>query len=142
VSHTYIPAALRRMVYERAEARCEYCQMPERFSFATHQIDHIIPEKHGGLTVPDNLALACILCNKHKGSDLAAIDPLTDRIAPLFHPRCQGWNEHFALEADGTLVSSTAEGRATLRLLQLNRPEWIEERRLLSESGLWEGSND
>jgi len=137
VSHTHIPASLRRLVYERAGGGCEYCRMPERFSFALHQIDHIIAEKHGGATLADNLALSCILCNKHKGSDLASLDPLTGAITPLFHPRRHAWQEHFALESDGALVSATAEGRATIRLLQMNQPERVEERRLLRASGLW-----
>ncbi len=137
MSRTHVPASLRRLADERAGGRCEYCQMPGRFSFAQHQIDHIIAEKHGGATVADNLALSCILCNKHKGSDLASLDPLTGEIAPLFHPRRHVWLEHFALACDGMLVSSTAEGRATIRLLQMNLPERVEERRLLKESGLW-----
>jgi len=137
MSHTHIPGHLRRLVYERAEGVCEYCGMPERFSFALHQIDHIIAEKHGGGTVSDNLALCCILCNKHKGSDLASIDPLSGNITPLFHPRRETWQSHFKLEADGALTSPTAEGRATIRLLQMNQPERAEERNLLLKSGLW-----
>ena len=137
MSRTHIPAILRRLAYERAVGRCEYCQMPERFSFALHQIDHIIAEKHGGATLADNLALSCILCNKHKGSDLASLDPLTGEITPLFHPRSRNWLEHFTLEANGIMVSPTAEGRATIRLLQMNQAERVEERRLLLTSGFW-----
>ena len=135
MSHTHIPANLRRLVYERASGRCEYCQLSEHFSFALHQIDHIIAEKHGGATLADNLALSCILCNKHKGSDLASLDPLTGEITPLFHPRRRVWLAHFTLAFDGTLISATAEGRATIWLLQMNQPERVEERRLLWESG-------
>jgi 5-methylcytosine-specific restriction endonuclease McrA len=137
MSQTYIPVSLRRLVYERANGLCEYCLLPERFSFALHQIDHITAEKHGGGTVADNLALSCILCNKYKGSDLASIDPLTGKITPLFHPRLQTWHEHFILEAAGHFASQTPEGRATLRLLQLNQSERVEERRLLIDSDLW-----
>jgi len=54
---------------------------------APHEVDHVIAEKHGGLTEPDNLALSCTLCNKHKGSDLTSIDPETGDIVPLYHPR-------------------------------------------------------
>jgi len=66
MSVTYIPTALRNLVYERADGCCEYCLVSEAVSFATHQIDHIIAEKHGGLTVEENLALSCALCNKLK----------------------------------------------------------------------------
>jgi hypothetical protein len=105
--------------------------MPEYLSFACHEIDHIVPKKHGGSTASENLALACVPCNKRKGSDLAALDPTTGEIAPLFHPRRHVWNEHFQLKDDGYLLPLTAEGRATVSLLQLNRLERIEERRLL-----------
>jgi len=66
MSSAYIPSALRQMVYERAGGRCEYCLVPEILSFANHEIDHIIAQKHGGPTAVDNLALSCALCNKYK----------------------------------------------------------------------------
>lgn len=47
MSVSYIPAALRRLVEERASRRCEYCLLAENVSFYTHEIDHVIPEKHG-----------------------------------------------------------------------------------------------
>jgi 5-methylcytosine-specific restriction endonuclease McrA len=59
MSVSYIPAALRRLVEERANRRCEYCLLPENVSFYTHEIDHVIPEKHGGKTDATNLALTC-----------------------------------------------------------------------------------
>ena len=55
----YIPVPLRRFVRERARECCEYCLIPERFTLATHWIDHIVAEKHGGLTEDSNLALCC-----------------------------------------------------------------------------------
>lgn len=131
MSRTHISAELRRFVYQRADGCCEYCRILEKFSFLPHQIDHVIPEKHGGPTDATNTALACILCNQHKGSDLASIDPLTGLITPLFNPRLQHWADHFALGNDGLLVSATPEGRTTIRLLRLNHPERIEERKLL-----------
>lgn len=58
MSVTYIPTALRNLVYSRAEGCCEYCSISEAVSFAKHQIDHIVAEKHGGQTVEENLALS------------------------------------------------------------------------------------
>ena len=137
MSRTCISVALRRLVYQRAGGGCEYCRMPEQFSFHPHQVDHVIPEKQGGHTDADNCALACILCNQHKGSDLASIDPLTRQITLLFNPRQQRWTEHFALTEDGVLVSATPAGRTTIQLLQLNLLERIGERKLLREAGFW-----
>jgi hypothetical protein len=42
MSETYIPAALRRLVEERAQAKCEYCHLPSLLAFISHEIDHII----------------------------------------------------------------------------------------------------
>jgi 5-methylcytosine-specific restriction endonuclease McrA len=97
MSKTYIPVLLRRQVYEQAKGCCEYCLIPDAATFAPHEIDHIIAEKHGGRTALENLALCCTLCNKHKGSDLASIVPETAEIIPLYHPRKDLWNENFRL---------------------------------------------
>jgi 5-methylcytosine-specific restriction endonuclease McrA len=76
MSKAYVSAALKRLVCNRADFACEYCLMPEISVFVPHEIDHIIAEKHGGQTNENNLALACTICNKYKGSDLASIDPM------------------------------------------------------------------
>ena len=100
MSQTYIPAALRQFVRERARDRCEYCLIPESVTFALHWIDHIVAEKHGGKTEAENLANSCILCNQKKGSDLTSIDPETGAIVALFHPRRERWTDHFRLVPD------------------------------------------
>ena len=98
MSKTYISSTLRKQVYKRANSCCEYCFFPEIATLSSHEVDHIIAEKHGGLTEADNLALSCTLCNKYKGSDLTSIDPETENIIPLYHPRRDIWNEHFRLD--------------------------------------------
>ena len=44
MSVTYIPVALRRLVEERANQRCEYCQLPAGVVFFPHKVDHVIKE--------------------------------------------------------------------------------------------------
>lgn len=132
---SYLPAALRCLVYDRAKGCCEYCFTPEIASFASHEVDHIIAEKHGGPMHADNLALSCTLCNKHKGTDLASIDPLTGAITPLYHPRRDHWSEHFCLTV-AEVTPLTSVGRVTVRLLQLNRSDRVRERQLLVEAGI------
>ena len=124
---TYIPAALRREVVERAGSRCEYCLLSAAVAFFPHEVDHVIAEKHGGATELDNLALACWRCNRHKGSDLTSFDPQTRELIPLFNPRRQVWAEHFAYER-GRVIGLTAEGRTTVNLLRLNSEERVRER--------------
>jgi hypothetical protein len=133
MSVTYISAALRDLVYERAKGFCEYCKISEEVTFAKHQIDHVIAEKHGGLTIEENLALSCTLCNKHKGSDIASIDNETGEIIPLFNPRKDVWSEHFKIE-NGTFIGVTPNARATIRLLQINSLARIEERRIFIQN--------
>jgi 5-methylcytosine-specific restriction endonuclease McrA len=69
---TYISARLREQARERAGQRCEYCRQPEGYGARGHQIDHIIPQKHGGETQADNLAWSCFQYNIMKGSEVAA----------------------------------------------------------------------
>ena len=80
-------------------------------TWAVHTIDHIIAEKHGGPTAADNLALACMICNSRKGSDLASIDEQSGAIEPLFHPRRDRWTDHFQL-VGGRIEPRTPKGRA------------------------------
>lgn len=131
----YVPLSLRRLVYARAKGCCEYCLIPEAATFATHEVDHIIAKKHGGLTEAENLALSCTLCNQHKGSDLASIDSETGKIAPLYHPRQNSWHENFEL-VNGDIIPLTPVGRVTVCLLRLNRTERVEERRILIKAGV------
>src|SRR5438034_7481443 len=63
--------ALRARVRERAGNRCEYCQLRQEDSpLAVLHIEHIVPRIHGAGDDLDNLALACIDCNLHKGPNL------------------------------------------------------------------------
>src|SRR4051794_35180663 len=112
MSQTYISAALRRLVRQRSGDRCEYCLIPEAVTFASHWIDHIVAEKHGGKTEADNLANSFVICNQRKGSDLSSVDPESGAIVPLFHPRRDRWSDHFRL-IDGRIQALTAAGRVT-----------------------------
>lgn len=136
MSKTYIPVAVKKQVCDRARNCCEYCLLPEIATFAPHEVDHIIAKKHGGLTQIENLALSCTICNKYKGSDLTSIDPETGEIIPLYHPRQDSWPQHFDLQ-NAEIIPLTAKGRVTVRLLQLNRPERVQERQLLIEAGIF-----
>ena len=131
---TYVPAALRRQVIERAGDRCEYCHFPQSFTLLAFEMEHIISEKHGGTTSLENLALACPYCNRNKGTDLGSIDPETRQLTPFFHPRTQNWYEHFNL-AGATIVPLTAEGRVTVTIFQLNHPDRLQERERLLKIG-------
>lgn len=132
---TYIPEALRRQIAERAYFRCEYCRLHENNSFYTHELDHIHAEKHGGKTIEGNLCFACADCNRHKGSDICSLDPITEDVVALYHPRRDVWDEHFQLTSDGVIQPLTATGRATARILNFNDLELVADRARLIALG-------
>ena len=128
-----VPDELRSAVTHRANGRCEYCLIHEHDAGFSHQIDHIVSRKHGGLATLENLALACAL-QSYKGADVASIDPQAGQLIRLFNPRQDRWADHFRVEG-GTIESLSAIGAVTVRLLRLNAPERIAERLLLQELG-------
>ena len=133
MTRTSTSLALRSTVKDHAQGRCEYCHLPEEVGFARYEVDHVISEQHGGKTEQENLAYACMVCNKRKGPNLSSIDPETGERAWLYNPRTQQWDDHFQLNREGTIIGLTAEGRATAFLLVFNDFERVEDRRELIE---------
>ncbi|QQS46548.1 MAG: HNH endonuclease [Acidobacteriota bacterium] len=129
-----ISASLRQEVIERAKGCCEYCLLHQDYTEAPHEIDHIVALKHRGQTLSENLALACLACNRNKGSDLAAPDPMNRQIVVLFNPRLQSWNEHFELMG-AYLLGRTPAGRVTVALLRFNDEVRVQQRQMLIAAG-------
>ena len=97
-------AALRKRVRTRAGNRCEYCRLrQEDDSLFTFHVEHVVARQHGGSGAESNLALACYHCNRHKGPNLAGLDPETDTMTRLYDPRRQDWDEHFRIV--GAMIS-------------------------------------
>jgi hypothetical protein len=114
---------VRRRIREQAGDRCGYCRSHQHYVLGPLEIEHLIPTAGGGSDDEENLWLACRLCNGYKGSQIAAVDPLTGRRVRLFNPRRQRWARHFRWSADGVVVQGrTATERATVVALQLNNP--------------------
>jgi hypothetical protein len=127
---------LRQRVRDRARNRCEYCHLPQSAIRVQLQVEHIIALQHRGASVEENLALACDRCNLHKGTNLSAIDPATDQVVRLFHPRTDDWEAHF-LPVGAEIVGQTPEGRATVRLLEFNTTQRLQLREDLIAVGEW-----
>lgn len=136
MSRQRIPSALRAAVRARAGDCCEYCRMPELGVFFTHEPDHVIAEQHGGTTSFENLALACVQCNRSKGPNIASVDPATGVVVAIFHPRREVWSEHFEF-LEGQILGVTATGRATARLLNFADRDREETRRKLWLAGVY-----
>lgn len=117
-----------RLVTARAAGRCEYCRMHQSLQGATFHVEHITPKAAGGTDDPDNLAIACPGCNLAKSDRTTVPDPESGANVPLFHPRADRWDDHFAWE-DRQLVGLTPTGRATVAALNLNHARRLMVRR-------------
>src|SRR5271165_1879000 len=119
---TDIGDSLRAEVARRAGHRCEYCLIHERDAGFPHQVDHIVSRKHGGASTADNLALACLICNRYKGADVASVNLESGEAVRLFHPRRDRWSDYFRIA--GEIIEPLSQvGRATIQVLRLNAPE-------------------
>lgn len=78
----------RRNIFARDKHRCQYCGKRPAKQYLT--LDHVMPRSRGGKDTWDNLVLACIECNVHKGSrtpEEAGMPLLSKPTAPLWLPR-------------------------------------------------------
>jgi hypothetical protein len=124
-------------VAQRARGCCEYCRCYAQYSPDPFSLEHIMPIARGGREDLSNLALSCQGCNNRKFTSVEGEDPATGERVSLFHPRRDRWGDHFAWNADFTLmVGVTSTGRTTIEKLQLNRIGIVNLRRLLLDTGL------
>ena len=122
----WISAELRQTVANRAKQLCEYCLVAEADTFYGCEVDHIISLKHDGSTEPNNLAYACVLCNRAKGSDVGSITT-SGEFTRFFNPRTDHWPEHFRLDG-ATIRPLTAIGEVTARIFGFNNSARLHER--------------
>jgi len=133
---THIPVVLAEFVRDRAGDCCEYCRLPQASQEGKFHIDHIQPRSHGGPTVAENLCEACVTCSLKKAARTFARDPVSRKMAPLFHPRRDRWHDHFVWTSTWRLMGKTGAGRATIQALGMNRPAVLFVRRGLAKLGL------
>jgi hypothetical protein len=55
---------------------------------------------------------------------LTGIDPQTDAVTQLFHPRRDKWEAHFDWQGI-SLIGKTAIGRTTIRVLAMNSEDQL-----------------
>jgi hypothetical protein len=108
-----------RLVTQRANGCCEYCQSCEEITGQPMHIDHIDPTNGDHL---ENLCLACANCNLSKLKAVSALDSATGEWVNLYNPRTQLWDDHFYWAEDGLkIIGKTPVGRATIERLRMNR---------------------
>lgn len=124
-----LPQRVREAVAQRARFCCEYCLIHEADSFFEHEVDHIVSRKHGGNDDPDNLAYACVACNRYKGSDVGSLTA-GNRFVRFFNPRLDEWRAHFNLMGP-EIVPLTEVAEVTARIFRFN-----DEARVLEQAAL------
>ncbi len=106
------------------------------------QIDHIMPIIKGGMTIEDNLCLACELCNQYRWTKTDGKDPKTGKLVRLFNPRKERWRDHFTWSPECTeIMGLTPCGRSTVMALRLNNPLAVAVRRNWIRAG-WHPPKD
>ena len=129
----WISAELREAVATRANFLCEYCLIAEADTFYGCEVDHIISLKHGGGSEIDNLAYACAICNRAKGSNIGSISAAGE-FTRFFNPRTDSWADYFRLEG-ATIQPLTTIGEVTAHILRFNESARIHEREELIRFG-------
>ena len=57
--------------------------------------------------------------HSRKGPNLTGIDPVTNEVVPLFHPRQNEWLDHFQV-IGARIEGRTPLGRTTVQVLAMN----------------------
>ena len=127
---------LEQFVWSRAGDLCEYCLLPQQWHPWRFEIDHIISQSHGGVTIAENLALCCPKCNRHKGTNLSGFDFDTSAVTRLFTPRSDRWSDHFKWNF-AILAGVTSIGRVTLAVLHINDAPRVAVRQALIDEGVF-----
>lgn len=120
--------------------RCEYCLIHADDTSFPHEVDHVVSRQHGGETIAQNLAFACMVCNRFKGTNLTSISS-SGGLVQLFNPRLENWQEHFRIE--GAIIRPlSAIGEVTARLLRLNTADRVVERSRFQQLGSYPRASD
>ena len=142
MSRRRLSVSTREWVARAARFRCGYCLTSERIVGPLLEIDHIVPEAHGGTSQERNPWLACPLCNSRKADRVQAVDPVTGLAARLFNPRQDWWPDHFGWVEDGAMIAGTTPiGRATVAALRMNEAGIVAARSLWILAG-WHPPRD
>lgn len=147
----FYEGVVRHRVQNRCLGKCVFCERDVRFE--QQLVDHYRPLRDArGLDgrpdwdhyawlayEPDNLILICRTCHHAKETHfpvarerapyLAPLSEVRRREEPLLVDPYRGQpDRHFTFLTNGACVPNTLEGRVTVALLRLNRPQLINER--------------
>lgn len=95
----------RANIYARDQHMCQYCGLV--LPVDTLTLDHVVPVRHGGRKIWENIATSCVSCNRRKGGRTPAeagmtliraprrpVRPSTVRIAAGLRDAPESWHDY------------------------------------------------
>jgi len=118
---------------------CPYCYMRLMRGNSYLTIDHIVPKSlHKKFTfTPENLAVACRVCNTKKQDDETLCDdrvteyPSESAAFTIIHPYYDEYHEHIEFQDDLFVQGISDKGKETIIMCKLIRMDLIEDRAYL-----------
>jgi hypothetical protein len=136
MSKVALAVETRALVMQRSGHCCEYCKSQDKFSPVYFTIDHIAPLIEGGSNDIENVAYACMPCNRLKWKKTMVFDPISQVNVPIFNPRLDVWERHFQWSGNYlSIIGISATGRAMVSELQLIRKKLIRYRKEMFDIG-------
>ena len=127
---------LREDMYEKQNGRCAFCRIYVPLSCVPMHREHIVykDEHPQWMFLPENLCIACPLCNEFKGTKevltnpQAKVYPKNSRGFKIIHPLYDKYSEHIELIGGILYRGKTDKGRFTIETCHLYRVKLAEER--------------
>ena len=77
-----VKTSRRKEIFARDNARCYMCS--KQLLFTEFELDHLLPVSRGGDSSPQNVAVACMRCNRSRGSRIGI-----DQLEKIYELRSQ-----------------------------------------------------
>lgn len=127
---------LREDMYEKQNELCAFCRIHVPLSCVPMHREHIVykDEHPQWMFLPENLCIACPLCNEFKGTTEVLSNPQTKTYPKnssgfkIIHPLYDRYSEHIELIGGILYRSKTDKGRFTIETCHLYRVKLAEER--------------
>jgi len=127
---------LREDMYEKQNELCAFCRIHVPLSCVPMHREHIVykDEHPQWMFLPENLCIACPLCNEFKGTTEVLANPNTKTYPrngsgfKIIHPLYDRYSEHVDLIGGILYRGKTDKGRFTIATCHLYRVKLAEER--------------
>ncbi len=127
---------LREDMYDKQNELCAYCRMYVPLGCVPMHREHIVyKDKHPQwMFLPENLCIACPLCNEYKGETEVLVHPKTKQYPKsgkgfkIIHPLYDRYSKHIELLGGFLYRGLTKKGKFTINTCHLYRYKLAEDR--------------